>query len=235
MIRLDKLLADMQLGTRSELKKEIRKGAALVNRQVVKDPGFLLEGSEEIVFCGEQVLFEEAVYYMLNKPAGFLSATEDPKQKTVLDLITEPRRRDLFPVGRLDKDTEGLILLTNDGELAHRLLSPKRHVDKEYYVIVSGGITQEEIEAFKKGLKVSDDFTAMSADLTVIKESDGTEALITVREGKFHQIKRMFHAVGKEVLYLKRISMGPLVLDDSLAPGKYRRLTKEELSALKEV
>ena len=233
MTRLDKYLADAGCGTRSELKKAVRKGAVKVDGVPVKDPGYQLSGNETITFSGKPVSFEKTVYYLMNKPAGVVSATRDTKEKTVIDLLGENSRPDLFPAGRLDKDTEGLLLITNDGEMAHRLLSPRHHVDKTYYVKVQGMLTQEDCRAFAEGLKVSDDFTAMPAELVILQAGEISEAEVTIREGKFHQVKRMFHAVGKEVLYLKRLSMGTLKLDETLKPGEFRPLTKEELDGLK--
>ena len=233
MTRLDKYLADAGCGTRSELKKAVRKGAVKVDGVPVKDPGYQLSGNETVTFSGKPVSFEKTVYYLMNKPAGVVSATRDTKEKTVIDLLGENGRPDLFPAGRLDKDTEGLLLITNDGELAHRLLSPRHHVDKNYYVKVQGLLTEEDCRAFAEGLKVSDDFTAMPAELVILQAGEISEAEVTIREGKFHQVKRMFHAVGKEVLYLKRLSMGTLKLDEALKPGEFRPLTKEELDGLK--
>lgn len=233
MTRLDKYLADAGCGTRSELKKAVRKGAVKVDGVPVKDPGYQLSGNETVTFSGKPVSFEKTVYYLMNKPAGVVSATRDTKEKTVIDLLRENGRPDLFPAGRLDKDTEGLLLITNDGELAHRLLSPRHHVDKNYYVKVQGLLTEEDCRAFAEGLKVSDDFTAMPAELVILQAGEISEAEVTIREGKFHQVKRMFHAVGKEVLYLKRLSMGTLKLDEALKPGEFRPLTKEELDGLK--
>ena len=235
MIRLDKILADMGCGTRSEVKKEIRKGLVTVDGSVEKDPGKLLKGSESITFRGECLVYEAVVYYMLNKPSGVVSATEDKKQKTVLDLITEGRKKDLFPVGRLDIDTEGLLILTNDGEMAHRLLSPAHHVEKTYFAKVRGRLTEEDVRAFAEGLELSADFTALPAKLEIGATGEVSEALVTICEGKFHQIKRMFLKRGCEVLYLKRLSMGPLVLDEKLNPGEYRRLTEEEIRLLEEI
>ncbi|MBE5997732.1 MAG: rRNA pseudouridine synthase [Lachnospiraceae bacterium] len=245
-MRLDKYLADMGCGTRSELRRRIHKGEASVDGKTVKDPGFTLKGGEEVLFAGENVSYEEKVYYMLHKPAGVISASEDKKAETVLDLIREPKRRDLFPVGRLDKDTEGLLLITNDGDLAHRLLAPGKHVDKVYEAAIDGIVTEEDVRKFSEGLVVDEMLTALPAKLEILKTetaADGNSAMenenarsfvrITIHEGKFHQIKRMFHAVGKEVIYLKRISMGPLTLDEDLAPGEYRRLTDKEIQALR--
>ena len=174
---------------------------------------------------------------MLNKPAGVISATNDPKQKTVLDLITDKSRKDLFPVGRLDKDTEGLLLITNDGDLAHQLLSPKKHVDKVYRARIEGQVTAEDAALFAKGLKIDDEdgaWRAMPAKLNILSSGPESEVEITIREGKFHQIKRMFEAVDKKVVYLKRLSMGSLRLDETLALGEYRELTEDEVQALKE-
>lgn len=235
MIRLDKILADMGCGTRSEVKKEIRKGLVTVDGSVEKDPGRLLKGSESITFRGERLVYEAVVYYMLNKPSGVVSATEDRKQKTVLDLITEGRKKDLFPVGRLDIDTEGLLILTNDGEMAHRLLSPAHHVEKTYFAKVRGRLTEEDVRAFAEGLELSGDFTALPAKLEIGAAGEVSEAFVTICEGKFHQVKRMFLKRGCEVLYLKRLSMGPLVLDEKLNPGEYRRLTEEEIRLLEEI
>ena len=235
MIRLDKFLADMGCGTRSEIKKDIRKGLAQVDGRVVKDAGTLLCGTETVVFKGDTVVYEDKVYYMLNKPAGVLSATEDRNCKTVLDIINENRRKDLFPVGRLDIDTEGLLLITNDGAMAHRILSPAHHVDKTYFARVNGRLTQDDVLAFSEGLKLSDDFTALPAKLDIISSGDTSEAYVTISEGKFHQVKRMFLKRGCEVIYLKRLAMGPVTLDKDLAPGEYRRLSGKEITLLKEI
>ena len=168
---------------------------------------------------------------MLNKPAGVISATEDKRDKTVLDLIKEKKRKDLFPVGRLDKDTEGLLLITNDGALAHRLLSPKKHVDKCYYAEISGGVTEDDVRVFKERINIGtqeEPEWTMPAELKILEKGTVSRIRLTIREGKFHQVKRMFLAVGKEVVYLKRERMGALVLDEELAPGEYRKLTDSE-------
>ena len=234
-MRLDKFLSDMGAGTRSELKKEIRRSGVTVDGKVIKDPGFSIDASSYVVFRGSVIAYEEFVYYMLNKPAGIISASDDDRESTVVDLIGEPKRRDLFPVGRLDRDTEGLLLITNDGALAHRLLSPKHHVDKVYYARVSGILEDSDIELFRDGLVLTDGLECLPAELKVLSVSEDdytSEAEITIREGKFHQVKRMFSSIGAEVVYLKRLSMGPLVLDPGLEPGAYRRLTEEEMSSL---
>ncbi|MBQ3370961.1 MAG: rRNA pseudouridine synthase [Mogibacterium sp.] len=235
-MRLDKFLSDMGAGTRSELKKDIRKGNASVDGVTVKDPGFSVSPSSRVIYKGSVIGYDEFEYYMLNKPAGVISASEDDREPTVVDLITGLKRKDLFPVGRLDRDTEGLLLITNDGALAHRLLSPKHHVDKVYYVKVSGILTGSDVELFGEGLVLTDGLECLPADLRIISTSDEdyeSEAEITIREGKFHQVKRMFSSVGAEVIYLKRLSMGSLSLDPALVPGEYRPLTPEELSSLK--
>ena len=234
-MRLDKYLSDMGAGTRSELKKEIRKSGASIDGKIIKDPGFSVDPSSHVVFRGNIIAYEDFVYYMLNKPAGVISASEDDREPTVVDLITEQKRKDLFPVGRLDRDTEGLLLITNDGTLAHRLLSPKHHIDKVYYVKVSGILTGSDIELFRDGLVLTDGLECLPADLEILSVSDDeytSEAEITIREGKFHQVKRMFSSIGAEVIYLKRLSMGPLALDPGLAPGEYRRLTADEMVSL---
>ena len=234
-MRLDKYLSDMGAGTRSELKKEIRKSGVSVDGTVVTDPGFSVSASSRVVFRGTVIAYEEFVYYMLNKPAGVISASEDGREETVVDLIPEPKRRDLFPVGRLDRDTEGLLIITNDGALSHRLLSPKHHIDKVYYVRVSGILTGNDIELFRDGLVLTDGLECLPADLKILSVSEDeytSDAEITIQEGKFHQVKRMFSSIGAEVIYLKRLSMGPLELDHDLAPGGSRRLTPEEMASL---
>lgn len=316
MMRLDRLLAQEGFGTRSEIKKAIRSGRAAVNGTVEKDPGRQISYDDEIRFDDKVIARAEFVYYMLYKPAGVITATEDSRTATVLDLLRAPEasgnprpelqsefsgnrmsetrpfspegrpsevqqsspesgpsdsqpaqpsrsvqpvlRRDLFPVGRLDRDTEGLLLITDDGQLAHRLLSPGRHVDKVYYAVVTGQVTEEDRRRFAEGLSVDESLTAMPARLLSAAEAareteqlsglipedpqqlipPGTTSfspvLVTIREGKFHQIKRMFAAVGKEVLYLRRLSMGPLLLDEALSPGEFRELTQEEIRLLRE-
>ena len=236
LIRLDKYLADMQLGTRSQVKEYIKKGRVKVDDITVKSCDTKIDiDTCNVMFDGKHIGYSELEYYMLNKPAGVLSAARDKKQTTVVDLITERARKDLFPVGRLDKDTEGLLLITNDGELAHNLLAPKKHVDKTYYARAAGRIKEEAIKLFADGLHVDDEFTALPAKLELKGYNDKdnyTDVIITIHEGKFHQIKRMFEAVGSEVLYLKRLRMGSLVLDETLKPGEYRTLTQKEIDEL---
>ena len=229
-MRLDKYLAEMGAGTRKEIGKAVRAGRVTVNGQTVKNAAMQVAAEDEVSMDGAPVEYEEYVYYMLNKPAGVISATEDARESTVLDLISERQRKGLFPVGRLDRDTEGLLLITNDGGLAHRLLSPRHHVDKVYYARLDGPVGEAEKALFAQGLKVDETLTALPAELEILEPA--TEVRVTIREGKFHQVKRMFEAVGREVLYLKRLSMGPLALDESLPKGDYRRLTAEEESAI---
>ncbi len=233
MIRLDKYLADMGIGTRTEVKKYIRQGKIKVDGCVVKSPEIKIDESMQKIFYQDQLIgYEEFEYYMLHKPAGVISATEDKHDKTVIDLIADKKRKDLFPVGRLDKDTEGLLLITNDGELAHRLLSPKKHVDKVYYAKIKGIVTEEDVIAFREGVSLGQGEMAKPADLRILVSDEISEIELTIQEGKFHQVKRMFQSVGKEVLYLKRLSMGTLVLDKELPLGGYRPLTEDELEKL---
>ena len=236
MIRLDKYLADMGCGTRQEVKKFIRSGQVSVDDIVVKKPETKVEQTVQEVFLnGEKVGYESFEYYMLNKPAGVISATEDQSCQTVVDLIKDKKRKELFPVGRLDKDTEGLLLITNDGALAHRLLSPKKHVDKCYFARICGKVTEEDVRSFKKGVNIGSQEQpeiTMPGKLEIITSDDISKIRLTIQEGKFHQVKRMFQAVGKEVIYLKRLRMGTLILDENLGIGEYRPLTKEELEKL---
>lgn len=233
-IRLDKYLADMGLGTRTEVKKDIKKGRISVNGEIIKNPEYKIDTQTDAVLAdGKEIAYEELIYYMLNKPQGVVSATEDRRDKTVLDLISEKKRKDLFPVGRLDKDTEGLLLITNDGELAHNLLAPKKHVDKKYFVRLKAPLSEENRKRLEEGVDIGEDKLTLPAQVFVLNE-ERDEAEIIIREGKFHQIKRMFHAVGNEVVFLKRLSMGSLVLDEALLPGEYRLLTPQEIERLKE-
>lgn len=233
-LRLDKYLADMQIGTRTEVKIYIRNGRVKVNDIVCTKPECRISVTDDTVtFDDEKVDYIQFIYIMLNKPQDVVSATNDRQNRTVMDLLGDKARKDLFPVGRLDKDTEGLLLITNDGDLAHRLLSPKKHVDKIYYVKVRGRITNEDKEAFLKGVDIKDDKLTLPADLKILKSAEISEAELCIREGRYHQVKRMFEAVGKEVIYLKRLSMGGLLLDPCLAPGQFRELTKQEIKQLK--
>ena len=238
MMRLDKYLADMGEGTRQEVKKYIRRGSVTVNGELVRSPERKVDERDQVCLDGRKVSYAAEEYFMLNKPAGVVSATEDKRDRTVLDLIQYKKRKDLFPVGRLDKDTEGLLLITNDGALSHRLLSPRHHVDKTYYVEVQGHVTEENRAAFQRGVNIGTEeepLVTMPARLEILEAGRSLSRVrLTIREGKFHQVKRMFLSQGMEVTYLKRESMGSLRLDDSLAPGEYRPLTEHEIKRLKE-
>ena len=232
-IRLDKYLADMGCGTRSQVKREIAGGSVMVNGAPARRPEDKIDTEKDsVVFRGSPLGYTEYEYFMLNKPAGVVSATEDRTERTVLDLIDASQTKDLFPVGRLDKDTEGLLLVTNDGGMAHRLLSPKKHVDKVYYAKVAGRITEEHVRLFTEGVDIGDEKPTLPAELTVLSSGEISEIELVIREGRFHQVKRMFQAAGGEVIYLKRLRMGSLVLDRELQPGEYRKLTEEEVRAL---
>lgn len=231
MERLDKLLAGTGKWSRREVKALVRQGLVRVDGRLAASAEDKLDPAAAIItVAGETVALHRFTYVMLHKPAGVLTATEDRKQPTVLDLLPpELRRIGLAPVGRLDKDTEGLLLLTNDGELAHRLLSPRYHVDKRYLARVDGELSAADTEAFARGMTLGDGLECLPAGLEVLPDR---VCIVTLREGKFHQVKRMLAARGAPVLYLKRLSMGPLTLDDSLAAGAYRLLRAEEISAL---
>lgn len=234
--RIDKILSNLGYGSRSELKKLCKNGLVKVNGKVINNPGVQVDvENDEILFDGEKVVYKEFIYLMLNKPDGYISATFDKRDPIVLDLID---KEDLifepFPVGRLDKDTEGLLVLTNDGQLAHRVLSPKKHVPKTYYAKVEGVVTEEDVKAFAEGVTLDDGYETMPAELEILKSDDISEIALTIHEGKFHQVKRMFESVGKKVVYLKRLSMGKLKLDEGLALGEYRELTEEEVKMIEE-
>lgn len=239
LMRIDKFLANAGIGTRSEIKNYIKKGVVQVNGELIQKSDIKVDTSKDsVTFQNERINMEDFEYYMLNKPAGYVSATKDNTAPTVLSLI-ESRRLDLFPVGRLDKDTEGLLLITNDGVLSHKLLSPRHHVDKTYYAIVEGKVDEQDIRLFSQGLVIGDEDLniALPAKLSIAADYNMEENLsyinITIQEGKFHQIKRMFQAVGKKVIYLKRISFGGLTLPENLSLGEYRRLTEAELELLR--
>ncbi|GAA6309223.1 pseudouridine synthase [Intestinibacter bartlettii] len=234
--RIDKILSNLGYGSRSELKKFCKNGLVKVNGKVINNPGVQVDvENDEIIFDGEKVTYKEFIYLMLNKPDGYISATFDKRDPIVLDLID---KEDLvfepFPVGRLDKDTEGLLVLTNDGQLAHRVLSPKKHVPKTYYAKIEGIVTEEDIKAFAKGVTLDDGYETMPAELIILKSDEISEIELTIHEGKFHQVKRMFESVDKKVIYLKRLSMGKLKLDENLELGEYRELTDEEVKMIEE-
>ncbi|MCE4044963.1 rRNA pseudouridine synthase [Lysinibacillus fusiformis] len=233
-MRLDKLLANMGCGSRKEVKQLLKQKAVTVDGASVKDAAMHVDPEQQNVSVyGERVVYTEFVYFMMNKPPGVISATEDLRDETVIDLL-EPFDQHFqpFPVGRLDKDTEGLLVLTNDGILAHNLLSPKKHVPKVYYAHIEGVVTEEDVEKFAEGVELDDGYMTKPGKLVILKSASQSEIELTIQEGKFHQVKRMFESVGKRVTYLKRISMGNLKLDDHLALGEYRELTAEELNCL---
>ncbi len=230
-MRLDKYITECSRYSRKEAKTLIGKGRVSVNGEIAKRPEQRVSNEDEIRLDRELLSYEEYEYYMLNKPAGVVSATTDLHDTTVVDLLDGVSKKELFPVGRLDKDTEGLLILTNNGELAHRLLSPKYHVDKTYYVETDCVLTKEDIAAFKAGMDIGEKRETKPAKLEILSEK---RAYVTISEGKYHQIKRMFQKCGKKVLYLKRISMGGVVLDESLKAGEFRLLTVGEIKAMKE-
>ncbi|MBK3496069.1 rRNA pseudouridine synthase [Viridibacillus sp. YIM B01967] len=234
-MRLDKLLSNMGYGSRKEVKQLLKMKAVTVDGVVEKDVSKHVDPVEQNVsVLGERVHYQEFIYLMMHKPPGVISATEDLHDQTVIDLL-EPFHAHFepFPVGRLDKDTEGLLLITNDGTLTHNLLSPKKHVPKVYYAKIDGEVTTEDIEAFSKGVMLEDGYMTKPGELVILNAGPTSEIELTISEGKFHQVKRMFESVGKKVTYLKRLSMGALQLDEELALGEYRELTEEELNSLK--
>ena len=252
LIRLDKYLADVGVGTRSEVKKLLKQGLVSINDQIVKDSSTKVDPeTDKVVYKGQELTYQEFRYYMLNKPAGCISATKDGLSQTVIEFLKGEPTKDLFPVGRLDKDTEGLLLITNDGMLAHNLLSPKKHVDKTYIAYVDKKLDEEQLNLFKKGLDIGDETPTLPAYIkeaskeaiiehkekaSINDDNFNYSAVYTVilKEGRYHQIKRMFEHLGSKVVYLKRLSMGKLLLDSQLIPGCYRPLTPEEILSLKQ-
>lgn len=235
VMRLDKFLSNLGVGTRSEVKVAIKKKQVRVNGEIAVKSDIKIDPDRDTVYyMDEKLHYEEYEYYMLHKPKGYVSATEDPIHKTVMELIPS-KKNGLFPVGRLDKDTEGLLLITNDGQMAHNLLSPKKHVDKTYYARIEGKVTREDVLAFQKGVDIGESNLTLPAKLEIHKSDDTSMVSLTIKEGKFHQVKRMFEAVGKKVIYLKRLSMGTLFLDPNLPVGQVRPLTPDEISLLKTI
>jgi 16S rRNA pseudouridine516 synthase len=234
-MRIDKLLANLGYGSRKEVKGLLKTGAVKINDVVVKDAKQHVDSNKETVTLNGEVLeYKEFIYLMMNKPQGVLSATEDHRDETVIDLLElDDQVYEPFPVGRLDKDTEGLLLITNDGQLAHRLLSPKKHVPKTYFAVIDQEVAEADIIAFKKGVTLDDGYVTKPGELKIFKSGIRSDIELTITEGKFHQVKRMFEAVGKKVIYLKRLTMGSLALDESLELGEYRELTDEEIELLK--
>lgn len=232
--RLDKILANMGYGSRRDVKKHIKDGRVKVNNSIILDNEFKVNPYEdEIYFNDKEVLYREYIYIMMNKPQGLVSSTDDPKTKTVIDLL---HREHLiykpFPVGRLDKDTEGLLMISNDGKLAHELLSPKKGVNKKYYVEVDGYVEERHVKIFESGIILDDGYKTMPSVLKILESGYVSKVHLTIKEGKYHQVKRMFEALDMKVLYLKRISIGNLTLDENLSEGEYRELSESELLAL---
>lgn len=231
-MRLDRYLCELNIGSRSQVKEMIKKGLVSVNGQVIRSSDQKIEEQkDQVAFQGKILTFQKYVYFMLNKPRGVVSATRDNTAGTVVELLAAEGRKDLFPVGRLDKDTEGLLLLTNDGELTHRLLSPKKHVDKTYQVTMAHELSPEDIRQLEQGVDIGEDRLTLPARVQVMGEN---VIHLTIQEGKYHQVKRMLLAVGNEVTALKRIRFGNIDLDEGLAPGEYRALTPKEEKRLHE-
>lgn len=230
-MRLDKFLCESGYGTRSQVKQLIRQGHVLINGVLSREADFKVdEKKDSVTVDGKECSYQEFVYYMFHKPAGCVCAVKDNVNKTVMEyLAKEDVRKDLFPVGRLDKDTEGLLLITNDGALSHKLLSPKKHVPKTYYVRLKETLSDTDVKRLETGVDIGDEKETLPAAVTILEQK---EIFLTISEGRFHQVKRMLLAVGNEVTYLKRISMGSLYLDETLKPGAYRTLTGEEIKNL---
>jgi 16S rRNA pseudouridine516 synthase len=232
-LRLDKYLADMGLGSRADVKKLVRAGEIYVNGWRVRTPDTKVDPQADVVERNhERIEYAAFEYWMLNKPAGVVSATRDDGSETVVDLLHGAHRKDLFPVGRLDKDTVGLLLITNDGQLAHKLLTPGKHVSKVYFARLEHSATKEDIQAFAQGIDIGDDTPTLPAQLEILDPARANEVYVTLHEGRYHQVKRMFEARGNKVEYLKRTAMGTLVLDPALEEGESRPLTAQELECL---
>ena len=239
MMRLDKYLTEMSVGSRSSVKKIIKSGRVYVDgKEVVKPETKIDENASQVMVDGSEICYNKYEYYMLNKPKGCISATNDREHKTVIDIIKSSNKKDLFPVGRLDIDTEGLLLITNNWELAHKLLSPKKHVEKKYYVEVQGILDENDAKLVQEGLDIGEEKLTLPAKMSNINtdEQNGVSScFLTIHEGKFHQVKRMMKKLGKSVTYLKRVSMGSLVLDENLKTGEYRELTKSEIDKITKI
>lgn len=237
MERLDKILANMGFGSRKDVKRLIKEGRVKVNDNVALNGELKVNPYEDnILLDNEKVIYRKYIYLMMNKPKGVVSSTDDPSSKTVIDMLDDKYLvYKLFPVGRLDKDTEGLLLISNDGKLAHELLSPKKRIDKKYYVEVDGYVEEKHIQLFEKGISLDDGYKTLPSKLEIIETSLVSQVFLTIQEGKFHQVKRMFQSIGMKVLYLKRITMGNLILDENLGLGQYRELTDGEISLLKNI
>jgi len=233
--RLDKILSNSGYGTRKEIKKLVKQGVVKVDGEVVRDSGIHVDPDTSVIeISGEELHYKEFIYIMMNKPDGVISATYDRRLPTAIDLLPDEYRHfNPFPAGRLDIDTEGLLLITNDGQLAHELLSPKKHIPKKYYALVHGEVTKDDVDCFSQGIVLDDGYKTLPAELNILKSGAYSEIELIIHEGKFHQVKRMFEAVGKKVKYLRRLEIGSLRLDESLEPGEFRELTDEELESLK--
>lgn len=234
--RLDKVLSNFGFGSRTEIKSAVKNGVVLVDGKLVKDSGLYVDPVENVIeMNGIKLNYRKYIYLMMNKPKGVISATTDNKQKTVFDILPEKYKCfELFPAGRLDIDTEGLVLMTNDGQLSHEILSPKKHVPKQYYADVLGVVDEQDIEAFSQGVTLEDGYNTLPAKLEIIKSGEISEILLTIVEGKFHQVKRMFEAVDKKVIYLKRLSMGKLRLDETLELGECKELGEADIQLLRD-
>ncbi|SHJ99766.1 16S rRNA pseudouridine516 synthase [Hathewaya proteolytica DSM 3090] len=234
MERLDKVLSNAGYGSRKEIKELVKKGRVEVSNAIIKDSSIKVDVQyDEIKIDGVSINYRKYIYLIMNKPAGVVSATFDNYDETVIDLLDEKHQHfQPFPIGRLDKDTVGLLLLTNDGDLNHKLISPKYHVDKVYYAHIKGVVDEEDIESFQKGITLDDGYVCMPGILEIIKSGETSEVYVTIQEGKFHQVKRMFKSLGKEVTFLKRIKFGEIVLDEGLEEGCYRELNEKEMALL---
>ena len=234
--RLDKVLSNFGFGSRTEIKSAVKNGLVTVDGKMIKDSGFYVDPIENVIeMNGIKLNYRKYIYLMMNKPKGVISATTDNKQKTVFDILPEKYKCfDLFPAGRLDIDTEGLVLMTNDGQLSHEILSPKKHVAKQYFAHVLGVVDENDIEAFSNGVTLEDGYKTLPAELEIIKSNEISEIKLSIVEGKFHQVKRMFEAVDKKVIYLKRLSMGRLRLDETLGLGECKELDEADIALLKD-
>lgn len=236
MERLDKILSNLGYGTRKEIKSLVKQGMVEVDDLIIKNSSMKIDPNiSQIKISGEEVVYRKYIYLMMNKPAGVVSATFDKHDQTVIDLLDpEDQVFNPFPVGRLDKDTVGLLLITNDGQLNHRLISPKNHIDKVYYAEIDGKVTDEDVKDFESGITLDDGYKCLPGGLEILHQDENlSKVKVTIYEGKFHQVKRMFKSIGKNVIYLKRIKFGPLILDATLEEGTYRELTKKELEIIK--
>lgn len=232
--RVDKVLANLGYGSRKDIKKMCKNGEVTIEGEIIKDSSFKFDPKNNVIKVnGEEVRYREFIYLMMNKPQDVISATHDNLHETVIDIIDDEFKTfEPFPIGRLDKDTEGLLLISNDGKLAHKLLSPKKNIGKTYYADIDGRVTDEDIKSFEEGVYIDDFYKTLPAKLEILESGEQSKIELTIMEGKFHQVKRMFHAVDKEVIYLKRISMGTIKLDEELELGEYRELNEDELEEL---